>query len=193
MFLYSFKRCPFAIRARMTLLACGIKYEHREVNLKQKPDSLIKYSPKATVPVLVLNDSEIIDESFDIMLWAIRQKDPLSLGCDSKYETIVEDCMQNFLPGVYHCKYPERYDVDINAARNANIAWLAKFEQELATKKFLVSNRITYIDLAIFPFIRQWWHIEPDSEFVKINNWLEDIKAKEFYKLAMQNFEVWQD
>ena len=73
---YSFRRCPYAMRARLALLTSGIEYEHREVVLRNKPAELLAASPKGTVPVLVLPSGEVLDQSLDIMLWALRQNDP---------------------------------------------------------------------------------------------------------------------
>ena len=98
--LYSFRRCPYAIRARMTLRIAGIEYEHREVLLKDKPAELVRVSPKATVPVLILDNQEqpqVLEESLDIMRWALAQKDPESwLAAEPSAQRDIEDWLVTF-------------------------------------------------------------------------------------------------
>lgn len=195
MILYSFKRCPFAIRARMTLIACGLDYEHREVDLKQKPKSLLQYSPKGTVPVLVLKDKTVIDESIDIMRWAIKQKDPMSLARANASQAIINSTMSEFLPRIYHCKYPERYDVDHQEAKTKNQNWLIEFNSVLASNNYVLDDRLSLHDLAIFPFIRQWHNI--DQEFTEnqanIMRWLNAISCTEFFDQAMTKYPIWSE
>lgn len=194
MILYSFKRCPFAIRARMSLIACEIFYEHREVDLKNKPRSLIEYSPKATVPVLILDDGSVIDESYDIIKWAIRNNDPCKLSREQADETIIEDTMQNFLPRIYHCKYPERYDTDKNQALELNRKWLAQFNED-NSNRYVFDDNLSYIDIAIFPFVKQWHYI--DKEFTEsqawVFSWLNRIYQSEIFEKTMNNYPKWQD
>ena len=194
MILYSFVRCPFAIRARSTLLACKIEYEHREVNLKDKPQSLLEYSHKGTVPVLVLDDGTVIDESFDIMTWAIAQADPAKLY-RAQGQDLIQDTMDNFLPGVYQCKYPERYQVDHAQVRQNNQKWLQRLEQLLTKTSFVIDNDLSYVDLAILPFIRQWRHIDIDyfTSLKQTNAWLNKITEQDFFQKAMLKHPVWQD
>lgn len=195
MILYSFKRCPFAIRARSVLIACGVQYEHREVNLKDKPKSLLEFSPKGTVPVLVLDNKQIIDESIDIIKWAIGENDPLALARPNSADVIIDDTMSNFLPGIYQCKYPERYDVDHEEIKQKNRLWLQSKDKILSKQKYLFDDSISYVDFAVFPFFRQWRHI--DQEFFEslnaTNTWLESILAQDFFDKVMQNHPVWQD
>lgn len=194
MILYSFIRCPFAIRARLALNYCGLNYEIREVNLKQKPKSLLEYSPKGTVPVLILDDGTIIDESFDIMKWAISTSDENKLSRPNESISIIEDCMKNFLPGVYHCKYPERYDVDPSLAKAKNQEWLKKLEAILE-QEFVIDNKISIADLAIFPFIRQWQNIDEDftKNLKNTTRWLQTITKSEQFKKAMVKQSIWLD
>ena len=112
--LYSFRRCPYAMRARLTLAASGTKCELREVVLAQKPQALVQVSPKATVPVLVLPDGMVLEQSLDIMLWALRRHDPQhwlptsTLELDSALALITQ-CDGDFKFHLDRYKYPNRY------------------------------------------------------------------------------------
>lgn len=184
------------MRARTALILCGHTYEHREVNLKDKPKSLLTYSPKGTVPVLILADGTVIDESLDIIKWAIKTNDPQHLARPITAEAILNDTMANFLPGIYQCKYPERYDVDQELVRANNREWLLALEKILSKQTYIIDQKLSYIDLAIYPFIRQWRHIDTDyfiTNFKATNNWLTKITNADFFELVMANHITWQD
>jgi glutathione S-transferase len=109
--LYSFRRCPYAMRARLALLVSGIEYEHREVVLRDKPAALLAASPKGTVPVLVLQSGQVIDQSLDIMLWALRQNDPYRwLEHEEDVLKLIAQCDGDFKFHLDRYKYPNRYE-----------------------------------------------------------------------------------
>jgi glutathione S-transferase len=115
--LYSFRRCPYAMRARLALLASGMKagvdYEHREVVLRDKPAELLAASPKGTVPVLVLPNGEVIDQSLEIMLWALRKNDPYGwLEHEKEALDLIAQCDGGFKFHLDRYKYPNRYEKD---------------------------------------------------------------------------------
>ena len=129
--LYTYRRCPYAMRARLALLASGLKsgvdYEHREVVLRNKPAALLAASPKATVPVLVLPDGRVIDESLDIMSWALAQNDPEQWLNGTDHALIAANDGP-FKAALDRYKYPNRYNVDPLEHRAAGMAHLAQLE-----------------------------------------------------------------
>src|SRR5690554_5297240 len=135
--LYSFRRCPYAMRARLALAMSGQRCRLREVVLRDKPATLLQASPKGTVPVLVLPDGTVIDESLDIMLWALRRHDPLHWllpdnGSLEEMLTLISDCDSEFKPRLDRYKYPDRYgNVDPLAQRSMAVEWLWGLEARL--------------------------------------------------------------
>ena len=130
--LYSFRRCPYAMRARMALLVSGVPFELREVLLRDKPAAMVAASPKATVPVLVLEDGAVIDESLDIMRWALRRHDPEDwlAGDDAALIARFDDRFKHHLD---RYKYPDRHRADPSEHRAAGLALLGELERRLAT------------------------------------------------------------
>lgn len=159
--LYSFRRCPYAIRARLALHYCNISYEHREVDLKAKPKSLLHYSPKGTVPVLILPTGEIIDESLDIVNYAFSQFSPpqfkiLNSEEQSDADNIYTAMHDYFIPHLVRLKYPDRFD-DINEElhREKISLFLDIMTKRLLGHDFVMGDKPAIIDLLVFPFIRQ--------------------------------------
>lgn len=202
--LYSFRRCPYAMRARMALHISALKFEHREVILRDKPAAMIKASPKATVPVLVLNEGHVIDESLDVMQWALSQHDPLGwLKCD--LETVNTLIETNDGPFKYHLdryKYASRYqdgasytDKDLVHRQNAE-PYLQVLEKRLSHGPYLLGADQSLADIAIFPFIRQfantdilWWET---TSFTKLREWLTRHIESELFKAIMVKHPVWK-
>ena len=157
--LYSFRRCPYAMRARLALLASGTACEIREVTLRAKPDALIAASPKATVPVLVLPDGRVIDESLAIMHWALGRSDPEGwLARDDPALIAAND--GPFKRQLDRAKYPERHDADPAAERAAGCALLAPLETRLTDTRNLGGAQTGIADMAILPFVRQFAAID---------------------------------
>ena len=159
--LYSFRRCPYAMRARMALWAAGVTVELREVKLAAKPPALIAASPKGTVPVLVLADGTVIDESLDIMRWALGQNDPEGwLAGDDRALIAAND--GPFKHHLDRAKYPGRYEEEgLSDHRAAALALLAPLELRLQAAPWLCGESRTLTDIALFPFIRQFAAIDP--------------------------------
>lgn len=199
--LYSFRRCPYAMRARMALLASGTTCELREIALKAKPPEMLQASPKGTVPVLVLPDDTVIDESLDIMLWALRQNDPqhwLSPETES-LEVMLHLIAQNdgdFKRHLDRYKYPGRYEnVDALAHRAAGAAFLISLETRLACHAFLFGTRPALADMALFPFVRQfaetgreWFDAQP---WPHVQAWLHGLIASSLFQTAMHKYAPW--
>lgn len=192
--LYSFRRCPYAMRARMALLASGIMCEIREVALKNKPAEMIEVSPKATVPVLLLPDGQVIDESIDIMRWALRRSDSedwLGAGGDDLIA-------RNDGPFKHHLdryKYPGRHASDPVEHRAAGLAILRDLEARLQGRENLCRDRRSLADIAIMPFVRQFAQTDrvwfDAQDLPQLQGWLERHVASPLFAQAMIRLDVW--
>jgi glutathione S-transferase len=201
--LYSFRRCPYAMRARLALLASGIQCELREVVLRNKPAAFLATSPKGTVPVLVTTRGEIIEQSWDIMLWALRQHDPAEwLPSDAKvFERgmqLLQSCDGEFKQQLDRYKYPQRHGlVDGTAARDTAMLFLAELEALLLQQCYLFNNNIGIFDAAILPFIRQFAHVDIDwfaaQPLPSVQAWLSAFEHSADFKRAMTVYPAWAD
>ncbi|MFY0637309.1 glutathione S-transferase [Maricaulis maris] len=168
--LWSFRRCPYAMRARLSLHAAGIAVEHREILLRDKPPAMLEASPKGTIPVLVLED-QVIDESLDIMLWALRQHDPEGwLREERDALKLAAACDARFKPHLDRYKYATRYaDTDPQEHRAAAAEFVTDLEDRLSHSPALGGAQAGLADYAIFPFIRQYAHT--DRDWFAAQNW----------------------
>lgn len=201
--LYSFRRCPYAMRARMALNAAEIGVEHREVLLRDKPAAMIEASPKGTVPVLILPDGQVIDESLDIMMWALSQNDPENWLIDGASDRAAAELfLSQFKDRLDRYKYASRYDptvargaVDLEKRREA-FAILEDLSESLSATDYLRGSHPRLLDIATFPFVRQFAAVEPDwwSETASsgLKNWLESWLENARFKRIMTKFPVWQ-
>lgn len=195
--LYSFRRCPYAIRARMALWAAGITVELREVKLAAKPPALIAASAKATVPVLVLADGTVIDQSLDIMRWALTQNDPEGWlqGEDAALIAANDGPFKHHLD---RAKYPGRYaDDDGSDHRAAALALLIPLEEQLTAAPWLCGPTRAFTDIALFPFIRQFAAIDPAwfaaQHLPHLQAWLDLHLASPLFAAAMHKYAPWQE
>ncbi|WP_082650803.1 glutathione S-transferase [Legionella steigerwaltii] len=192
--LYTFRRCPFAIRARMALAYSKIKVEQREVELKNKPQEMLLASPKGTVPVLILEDGRVIDESIDIMIWALTQSDPDGWLCSKLKEQCNELIHLNdkkFKPILDNYKYPQRTEKkDPLYYREEAGDYLDKLNSLLTKQRFLLADRITLADVALFPFIRQFYMVDPQwfehSGYPYLHAWLQLFLHSELFLTVMK-------
>jgi len=158
--LYSFRRCPYAMRARLALAVSGTRCELREVKLSAKPPEMIDASPKATVPVLVRPDATVTDESLDIMRWALANRDPESwLARDD--EALVAANDGPFKHDLDGYKYPDRHGGAAIAHRENGLAFLRVLDARLADTGQLCGPVRGFADAAIMPFVRQFAMIDP--------------------------------
>lgn len=195
--LYSFRRCPYAMRARMALWAAGITVELREVKLAAKPPALITASPKATVPVLVLADGTVIDQSLAIMRWALAQHDPEGwlAGDDAGLIAANDGPFKHHLD---RAKYPGRYAEDsVTDHRAAALALLAPLETRLERALYLCGDARTLTDIALLPFIRQFAAIDPAwfaaQPLPRLQAWLERLLGSDLFAAVMGKFAPWQE
>lgn len=200
--LYSFRRCPYAIRARMGLWVAGQVCELREVVLRDKPGEMIEVSPKATVPVLVLPDGEVVEESFDIMMWALKQRDPENWlapeeGTPADMIELIEQCEAEFKPHLDRYKYTNRYEeADPDTHRSEAEKFLTVLESRLVRSPFLFGSRKALADFAIAPFVRQfantdkaWFEASP---YPRLQTWLEEFLSLEMFAAVMTKYPQWQ-
>ncbi len=158
--LYSFRRCPYAMRARMALIVSEEPFTIREVSLKDKPEQLRAASPKGTVPVLVTVDGQVIDESLDIMKWALNRNDPEHWLDGVDHDLVA----QNDGPFKHHLdryKYADRYSNNPIIHRDACMDLLALCERRLTQTSHLCGSSTTLTDIAIMPFVRQFAGVNP--------------------------------
>ena len=191
--LYSFRRCPYAIRARLALRHSNSKVELREVVLRDRPPSLLEYSPKGTVPVLVLPDGKILEESMDIMLWCIDED--MLIG---DWQELVEINDNEFKRNLDRYKYPDRFDdaTSMQFHQNKCLEILNSYNQRL-DGGFLMGSGLSIADLILVPFIRQFantdrgWFEQQDIPSVK--RWMEGILQSELFISSMIKYDQWHE
>lgn len=195
--LYSFRRCPYAMRARLAISSAGIEVELREILLRDKAQDFLDASPKATVPVLVTD--KVIDESLDIMHWALDRADPEGLKARMTEEgaALIEEADGPFKTALDQTKYAVRYpDLNPDESRAAAAGFIARLDGLLDGRDWLFGDRPTMADLAILPFVRQfahtdlaWWDAQP---FSNAQAWLARFKQSDRFARIMKKYPVWQ-
>lgn len=200
--LYSFRRCPYAMRARLALAASGEPYELREVLLRDKPAELLAASPKGTVPVLVTAEGSVIDQSLDIMLWALRRHDPLGwLPPDeaawADTLALIATCDTAFKQQLDRYKYPERHGgaAEAEAARAQGAEFLHALDARLAHAPQLAGGHATLVDAAVMPFVRQFSKVEPAwfaaQRWPQLRSWLDGWTDSALLADVMQKQARW--
>ncbi|MCB1889744.1 MAG: glutathione S-transferase [Rhodocyclaceae bacterium] len=199
--LYSFRRCPYAIRARLALAAAGIGVDHREVSLADKPAAMLAISPKGTVPVLQLDDGRVLDESLDIMRWALARCDLqgwLAAAPAEVQDALIRRNDVDFKPLLDRYKYAERHPERTRAEwREAAVAaHLADLEARLSRGPALCGDRPSLADAALFPFVRQFAGVEPDhaalAPLPNLCRWLEGWLASPLFAAVMDKYPPWR-
>ena len=197
--LYSFRRCPYAIRARMTLSYAGVMLELREILLKDKPRSMLQASKKGTVPVLVLPDGRVIDESVDIMHWALEQRDPDDWWCDdlaAKSKNLVEENDFVFKKHLDQYKYADRYPQrPPTFYRGEAEKFLRQLEQKLNLHRYLMAEQPGFADVAIFPFVRQFAYVDKawfdQAPYPRLQIWLQSFLGSDLFISVMEKSPIW--
>jgi glutathione S-transferase len=192
--LYSFRRCPYAMRARMALLASGEVCEIREVVLRDKPAALIEASPKATVPVLVLPDGTVIEESLDIVRWALARNDP-DRWLDGDDADLIAANDGPFKHHLDRAKYPGRFD-ESGDHRALVLSLLMPLEARLTDSAYLCGDRPMLTDFALLPFVRQFAEIDRSSfdaqPLPALGRWLADLLTSDSFAAAMVRLPAWK-
>lgn len=201
--LYSFRRCPYAMRARLAIAVSGQACQLREVVLRDKPAALLQASPKGTVPVLVDTNGQVIEQSLDIMRWALGRNDPLGWlipeqGTLQQAIALIATNDGPFKQNLDRYKYPVRYNLpDGQPARDAALPWLGELNQCIQKKGYLLGGRACIADMAIAPFVRQfamtdwaWFQAQP---WPALQAWLQNFLDSALLAQVMPKFNPWQE
>lgn len=195
--LYSFRRCPYAMRARMGLRVAGIACELREVVLRDKPPEMLALSQKGTVPVLHLPDGRVIDESLDVMHWALAHHDPLGWLGAPDIQNWVARFDDTFKHHLDRYKYASRYDgADAKTHRSAARDVLAELEPHLE-QGWIGGAQAGFTDIAVLPFVRQYRIADPvwfDAELglPNVQKWLMAFLDLPLFLGVMEKYDRWQ-
>ncbi|MBS4081224.1 glutathione S-transferase [Pseudomonas rustica] len=190
--LYSFRRCPYAMRARMALRYSGVPVEIVEVSLKAKPAEMLAISPKGTVPVLDA-DGRVIDESLEIMRWALAQNDPQGwlLDGDSRIAELIEANDQGFKVDLNRYKYAERYpEQPMEVYRAQGAVFLQRLEGLLQDRDYLLADHPSLADIALLPFVRQFAHVDREwfaqTPYPRLQAWLNNFLESDLFTSIMK-------
>ena len=195
-FLYSYRRCPYAMRARMAMLSASFEFDIYEISLRDKPKEMLKISPKGTVPVLIIGNN-IIDESLDIMIWAYNISDrsdhyiSLSKSEKNNARELINLNDIDFKLHLDKYKYSSNQkEFNQDKLYENCLFFINRIESNLCENKFLVSNKISIADVAIFPFIRQFANVNLDrfakGEYKKTISWYKIMKKQDLFSKAME-------
>lgn len=201
--LYSYRRCPYAMRARMALSYAGIQVEIREIALREKPAHMLAVSPKGTVPVLVLASNEVLEQSLDIMDWALQQSDVDEwIIQDQAGQKLTADLIatndgafkQSLDKYKYAIRFPEN-PPEIYRAQGEE--FLQRLEILLQQNTYLCRNTISKADVAIFPFVRQFSMVDENwferADYPSLKAWLNGLLNSQLFLGVMQKYPVWAD
>lgn len=198
--LYSFRRCPYAMRARLAVAYAGITVEIREVELRNKTSALLAASSKGTVPVLLLASGQVIDESLEVMHWALRLNDPkgwLSAWQSESCRQLIQHNDGEFKYYLDRYKYADRYPEQTKEYyRQRGECFLANLEQQLQKADYLCGLRFSIADAAIAPFIRQFSAVDQDwfaqSQYTAVRGWLQTFLDSPLFAGIMHQYQPWQ-
>lgn len=199
--LYSFRRCPYAIRARLALAHSAMACELREINLRNKPQALLDASAKGTVPVLVTEDGVVIDQSLDIMLYALGTNDPdgwlsPTQGALSEMLLLIERNDSFFKKALDRCKYPERHSAEeVNLAQADALLWLSELNEQLEHSGYLFGLHPSLADMALRPFVRQYARIDQaqwdEQPWPHLQDWLQRWTDSALFAEVMETYPGW--
>ena len=180
----------------MAIAQSKITIEHREILLKDRPSALYEISPKGTVPVLYIDKNNIIEESFDIILWAVNYSKSDWLDINKKQQvSMIKLNDSEFKYWLDKYKYFERFpEKDKIFYQNKCQLFLSKYNLLLAENRYFFGNKIQFIDIALFPFIRQCAHVDLEwfnNSFKNLNIWLDMIKKSNLFLSVMTKYEIW--
>ncbi|EPL14503.1 glutathione S-transferase [Pseudomonas sp. CF161] len=193
--LYSFRRCPYAMRARLALRYCAVAVDIVEVSLKAKPAQMLALSSKGTVPVLEVQ-GQVIDESLDIMRWALARHDPQDWllrqdpAAQEAMAALISDNDQGFKQWLNRYKYPERHPQQPMAHYRAQgELFLQRLEGLLSERDYLLAGHMSLADAALVPFVRQFAHVDrkwfAQAPYPRLQDWLRRILDSELFVTVM--------
>ena len=218
--LYSLRNCPYAMRARLAIAASGQKVRLREVVLSQKPAQMLRASPKGTVPVLVLENKQVLEQSLEIMQWSFEQSDSSNylLRCNAKALSVAnteqhksnainnsQQTDMHSLVALFDTEFKtcleqyrsaKRYhDTQLVLHRNSCQVYLQMLEDRLSCNLYLCANTASVADLAIMPFIRQMARVERQwylqSPYPKVRSWLDGFLQSPMFSKVMAQYPLW--
>ena len=191
------------MRARMALSYAGMSFEVREILLRFKPDAMLALSAKGTVPVLMLPDGKTLDESLEVMHWAIAQRDPdgwMNLDTTelAQLEKLISMNDGPFKFNLDRYKYSSRYpEKTMQEWRAGGEEFLRVLENALAKHKYLIRDTISFADVAVFPFVRQFAHVDlnwfKETEFVRLIAWYEGFMVSDLFNSIMKKYPIWTE
>ena len=191
--LYTYRRCPYAIRSRLALHQANIDYESIEISLKDKSSEFLALSPKGTVPVLVDVNGEVIEESLEIMLWALNQNDPACwlLNDENASQKLIDENDFNFKKNLDRYKYTDRFpEHSKEYYRSECEIFLNLLNDKLQSNNYLMAERISLADAAIFPFVRQFSLVDEDwflnSKYQELKKWLHNLINTQMFQEVMR-------
>ncbi|SFS19898.1 glutathione S-transferase [Yoonia litorea] len=196
--LWSFRRCPYAMRARLAIQSSGQHVALQEILLKGKPAPFLAASPKGTVPVLQDGD-RVVEESRDVMLWALERADPEGwLDMPDEGYVLIDECDGPFKAALDHTKYAVRYpDLDEAEEREKAMRFLRKLETRLQHTPFLMGHNRTLADMAILPFVRQFANTDREwfdaQDLPAVTKWLDEFLTTERFRGIMVKYPPWQE
>ena len=186
------------MRARMALAASGAEVMLREVLLKDKPAELLAASPKATVPVLVLSDGRVVEESLEVMQWALEYRDPLNwLEGEALDSDWISACDGDFKHWLDRYKYAERYPEHAAEDYRQNAeAFIQKLEDQLSSTDWVGGDAANAVDVALFPFMRQFAGVDPSwwqqAPYPHVQQWLENWLNSALFSAIMAKYPRWE-
>lgn len=196
--LYSFRRCPYAMRARMALMVSETPVRLREVILRDKPEEMIAASPKATLPVLILEDGAVIEQSLDIMLWALERNDPQNwLEKKDQSMLLITEADRDFKDQLDRYKYHNRYEnADPDEHQMAGLKFLNKLEFMIMGVGQILGQKPNLVDHAIFPFVRQFANVDREwfdaQKLPALQKWLSDHLRSDLFQSTMKKYPQWK-
>ncbi|MEL6642775.1 MAG: glutathione S-transferase [Pseudomonadota bacterium] len=194
--LWSFRRCPYAMRARLALDVAEIDLEHREILLRDKPQAFLEASPKGTVPVLVV-DGQVIEESLDVMRWALAQNDPEGwLEMPDTGWDLIAKTDGPFKTALDRYKYANRYEgADPTEEREKAALFLQKLDERLGPSPWLFGDAPRLADMAILPFVRQYANTDRDwfdaQPWPHLRSWIDHFLASPRFERIMRKHPLW--
>ena len=184
------------MRARMALAYANISFEHREILLKDKPESMLEYSVKGTVPVFIV-DKKVIDESLDVMYWSLEQSDIYGWLDNEKQSELIALCDNRFKAELDSYKYSDRHELTEIEYREQALWFLQLLDKKLSQNKFLLGSKISMADIAIFPFIRQFSFVDKQwfdkTSYCFLQKWLSYHLNSNLFQSIMNKYPIWQD
>ena len=202
--LYSLRRCPYAMRGRMVIALSKQQVLLREIVTKDKPSELLASSPKGTVPVLVLSDGKVIEQSLDVMMWALQQNDPQDLlrssnpSLSEQIDQLIQRNDNEFIGHLEKYRASVRYrNDDIEQRRNLCEAFISELDAKLANHDYLFGDSPSLADFAVMPFVSQFVRVEKkwfvQSEYQNVGRWLRSHLESKLYTQVMKRYPLWKD